>query len=74
MAWSVTGAGRVRLSVYDRSGRIVRDLVNGPMKTGRYAVTWDGKANDGKTVSAGIYFYKLETAAGAFQQKVVVTR
>jgi flagellar hook assembly protein FlgD len=44
------------------------------MKPGRYSVTWDGKANDGRMVSAGIYFYKLETASGKLEQKVIVTR
>jgi hypothetical protein len=74
IAWSVKAAGNVVLKVYDPSGRIVRNLVQSSMKPGRYSVTWDGKANDGRMVSAGIYFYKLETASGKLQQKVIVTR
>ena len=74
IAWSVKTAGNVTLKVYDASGRVVRNLVQSPMKPGRYRVTWDGKANDGRMVSAGIYFYKLETASGKLEQKVIVTR
>jgi hypothetical protein len=74
IAWSVRAAGKVTLKVYDPSGRVVRNLVQSSMKPGRYAVTWDGKANDGRAVSAGIYFYKLETASGRLEQKVIVTR
>ncbi len=74
IAWSVKAAGNVVLKVYDPSGRVVRNLVQSSMKPGRYSVTWDGKANDGRMVSAGIYFYKLETASGKLQQKVIVTR
>ena len=64
IAWNVKAAGNVVLKVYDPSGRVVRNLVQSSMKPGRYTVTWDGKANDGRMVSAGIYFYKLETASG----------
>jgi len=74
IAWSVQTAGKVTLKVYDPSGRVVRNLVESSMKPGRYAVTWNGKANDGRDVSAGIYFYKLETSSGKLEQKVVVTR
>ena len=74
VAWSVPAEGRVTLKVYDPTGRVVRNLVDRSMKPGRYMVTWDGKANDGRQVAAGIYFYKLETTAGVSQQKVVVTR
>jgi len=74
IAWSVKAAGNVVLKVYDPSGRVVRNLVQSQMKPGRYSVTWDGKANDGRMVSAGIYFYKLETASGKLEQKVIVTR
>jgi hypothetical protein len=74
IAWSVKTAGDVNLKVYDASGRVVRNLVQSQMKPGRYSVTWNGKANDGRMVSAGIYFYKLETASGKLEQKVILTR
>jgi len=72
IAWSVKTAGNVNLKVFDAAGRVVRNLVQSSMKPGRYSVTWDGKANDGRTVSAGIYFYQLETATDKLEQKVVV--
>jgi hypothetical protein len=74
IAWSVKAAGNVTLKVYDPSGRVVRNLVASSLKPGRYSVTWDGKANDGRMVSAGIYFYQLETATDKLEQKVIVTR
>jgi hypothetical protein len=74
VAWSVKTAGKVTLKVYDAAGRVVRNLVQSQMKPGRYSVTWNGKANDGRVISAGIYFYKLETASGKFEQKVILTQ
>jgi hypothetical protein len=74
IAWSVKTAGKVTLKVFDPAGRVIRDLVESSLKPGRYSLVWDGKANDGRDVSAGIYFYKLETATDQYRQKVVVTR
>jgi hypothetical protein len=72
--WQVRAEGHVRLQVFDAAGREVRNLVDGSMKPGSYSATWNGLSNSGRPVSTGIYFYKLQTSAGAYQQKVVVAR
>jgi flagellar hook assembly protein FlgD len=62
----------VSLKIYDATGRVVRDLVGEKMDAGRYSVTWDGRAADGRRIANGVYFCKLATAVGARQQKLVV--
>jgi len=74
IAWAVPAAGRVNVKVYDAMGRVVRDLVSRNMAAGRYSVTWDGRAANGRRVAEGVYFCKLATAAGTQQQKLVVSR
>jgi hypothetical protein len=66
-------AGRVSVQVYDAAGRVVRNLVGQNSPAGRYSVTWDGRAANGKRVAEGVYFCKLATPAGTRQQKLVVT-
>jgi len=51
----------VRLHVYDIRGRRVATLVNGAQKPGRYTAVWDGRDMTGRSVSSGVYFYRLET-------------
>jgi PKD repeat protein len=59
-------ATRVRLQVYDISGRLVRTLLNGEsLGAGRQEVIWYGKNDSGRQVAAGVYFYHLN--AGSFQ-------
>lgn len=53
---------RVKLQIYDISGRLVETLVDAPQKPGAYQVEWDG-ARIGSVVRSGIYFYRL-TATG----------
>ena len=51
----------VVLQVYNIKGQLVKTLENGNQPAGYHEVTWYGKDENGKTVSSGIYFYKLST-------------
>jgi hypothetical protein len=59
--WGATPVA-VRLSVHDASGRTVRVLRAGEVKSGRHAVPWDGRDARGALVPAGVYYFRL--AAG----------
>jgi hypothetical protein len=56
----VLGApGETRLEIYDVSGALVRRLVNERLEVGGHEVAWDGRDEAGRSVSAGVYFYRL---------------
>ena len=52
-------AGKVRLSVYNALGQVVRELVHRKQGPGAYSVTFDGSA-----LASGVYFYTLTTDRG----------
>ena len=52
---------KVSLTIYDISGRAVRNLINGVKGPGLQTIVWDGKDYRGKTLAQGIYFYRLKT-------------
>lgn len=56
---------RVRLTVYDLSGRTVRVLVDEPRPAGTHAVRWDGKGDGGRLAASGVYVCRME--AGTFR-------
>jgi hypothetical protein len=66
--------GPVALKVFDVAGRLVRTLVDGEEPAGFRAVSWDGTDDGGARVSAGVYFYTLETAGESFRRKMVRLR
>jgi len=72
--YQIPVTAQVLLRVYDVSGRVVRTLVNGPQKPGRYTVQWDCQDDQGRKVSSGIYFYRLETPGFRDTRKAVVVR
>ncbi len=54
----------VRLTVFDITGRRIRQLVNGYQEAGFQSALWEGTDDRGQPVSGGLYFYQLK--AGEF--------
>lgn len=51
----------VSLTVFDTSGRSVRQLVTRePRTAGRHAAAWDGRDDFGGALASGVYFLRLE--------------
>ncbi len=67
---SATSPTAVR--VYDLAGRWVRTLAADPVRTG--SVVWDGRADDGTAVPAGIYFLHVQSGTDRSVQKVLRLR
>ncbi len=64
----------VRFDIYNVRGRLVRVLVDKERQAGRHTVRWDGRDDQGKRVSSGLYFYRI--AAGSFTstRKMMILR
>ncbi|HMQ69587.1 MAG TPA: T9SS type A sorting domain-containing protein [Ignavibacteria bacterium] len=61
--------GNVKITVYDNSGKLVSELVNGYKTAGYHTVTFDA-AN----ISSGVYFYKLESGNFSKVMKMTVLK
>jgi len=70
----ISQPGNVSLKIYNVSGELVRDLVNGISQTGKYNVRWDGKNERGERVSPGIYFYRLQNEKESIRRKIVLLK
>ena len=51
----------VNISVYDMMGRKVKTLVNGIQNSGFKTIQWNAKNEMNSPVSAGLYFYTIQT-------------
>jgi len=74
IAYSIPKSSQVTLEIYDSSGRLVRTLVSEEKQPGRYTAHWDGTADRGGHVSAGVYFYKLTAGEFTSVKKMVLLR
>ena len=66
--------GHVRLDVYNLLGKKIRTLVDEDRKAGRYNAHWDGADANGKTVSSGLYVYRLEAGSFTDQKSMVFVK
>jgi hypothetical protein len=74
VVYSLRVPGKVDLSIYDVTGRMVRKLVDGSQPAGVHKVTWDSKDALGRKVSNGIYFVRLSSPERVKTVKAVVLR
>lgn len=63
IGFSLAQKGRVRLVVYDVSGRLVRVLVDEVREAGSHRVQWNGTNDRGERMGSGIYVCRLESGA-----------
>jgi len=58
--FSLHKRGDAQLTVFDRSGRYVCDILSEELKSGQYTVRWDGKDSHGKVLPSGTYFLLMK--------------
>ena len=50
---------KVEINIYNIKGQKVKQLINEHLSTGQHSVIWNGKDDNNKLVSSGVYLYKL---------------
>ena len=61
-------------TIFDVTGRRVRELVREPQKAGSYEVIWDGTSERGHQVATGVYFYRMAAGENTFVRKMILAR
>ena len=66
--YQVSGAGNTHVSIeiYSIRGQHIKTLVNEYHQPGEYSVVWDGTDSHGRSMSSGVYFYRMQ--AGEFSE------
>jgi len=74
LSFEMVVPGHARLKVYDAAGRLVTTLVDEYREAGGYDVIWDGRDDDGRMSSAGVYLYRLEAGNEAETMRMVLIK
>jgi hypothetical protein len=59
LRFALPHAARARLDVFDVAGRLIATVFNGAMPAGPGELRWNGYDTTGRSVRAGLYFYRL---------------
>ncbi len=65
---------RLRVTVYDVTGRAVRLLAEGDYPPGEHEIPWDGRDASGRAVAAGVYLCRLTSTEFEGRVKMVLLR
>ena len=49
----------MRIDIWDLDGRLVRQLVRGPVPAGEHQAEWNGRNDAGRALPNGAYFYRM---------------
>ncbi len=74
IAYDLPQPARVRLVIYDVSGRKIRDLVDADEPAGHRTVIWDARNASNEPVASGVYFYRLFAGDFVRTRKMVLLK
>jgi hypothetical protein len=69
---SLPGASRVEIAVFDVSGRRVRMLLEDGLRSGDFALYWDGSTDDGEAVHTGVYYVQVRLDGFWIKRKILL--
>ncbi len=59
ISFSIQNNSKIELSIFNIKGQRIKTLTQNVLTKGSHSLIWDGDDESGKSVSSGIYFYKL---------------
>ena len=64
----------VSIDIYNIKGQKVKTLVDDIFEVGKHTITWNGTDGNNKSVSSGIYFYKMKTEKYLATKKMILMK
>ncbi len=74
ISYTIPYRTHISIRVYDTSGRLVKDLLNGVVERGNYQISWDKRGRNGRGVPAGIYFIQMKANYFSSIERVVILK
>ncbi len=72
--FELTSSGRARVCVYDITGSLVRELVDGDFAAGSHETSWDGQDGHGRPVATGTYLARLFSGGAVETMRMSLVR
>jgi len=64
----------VVIEIYNVKGQLVKTLVNEAKAAGNHSVVWNGRDNQNRPVSSGIFFYKMHAGKYSNTKKMILMK
>lgn len=74
IAFELPTPSDVKLTLYDLTGRTVRQLIAAPLAAGLHRAVWDGASATGMPLPSGVYWARLEVGGAIRSTKLLLLR
>ena len=74
LAYNLSHSNLVTITIYDMVGNVVNNLLNEYQDSGYRSIIWDATNNKNEPVSAGFYFYKIQTGEFSQTKKMILLK
>jgi alpha-D-xyloside xylohydrolase len=74
ISFDLPHTGQVTLHIYNVAGSLVRTLVDGTRTAGVHSTMWDGRDDRGRSLAAGVYWYRLEAGDATSTKQLIMLR
>ena len=74
LKYEMGSAGPVSINVFDVSGHKIRSLYNGIQIPGQHEVRWDAKNDNGRSMSSGVYLFKVNVNGKTHTAKTLLLK
>ena len=64
----------VTITVFNQLGEKVKEIINAEFEAGKNKVVWNGLNDNNKSVSSGIYLYKISSGNNALYGKMILQK
>jgi hypothetical protein len=74
ISYTLAAANQVRFAIYNSRGQLIKEVDLGSKDPGSYTLTWDGNDSNGKAVSTGVYYIRMNAGGDSFSRKAVLMK
>jgi len=74
LSYSLAEETNVSVRIFNSRGQLVRTLNEGHVAIGHHSASWDGKDDNGRTQSTGVYFFRMQAGNKVFNRKAVLMK
>jgi hypothetical protein len=74
ISFEIAEPGNVTIAIYNSRGQKVKTLLNDHVGAGKHTAHWDGRDENNRSVSSGIYFYRMQKGSYSSSKKMIMMK
>ncbi|MDP8231155.1 MAG: T9SS type A sorting domain-containing protein [Candidatus Zophobacter franzmannii] len=74
ISYSVKKDEKVKIQIYNIRGQRIKTIVNEKHEPGNYVIVWNGKDDNNKSISSGVYFMRMSTPSKKLTNKIMMLK